>query len=230
MDEQLLDGSDITQHFGAADDDSRLVAIGFFTPNYRPVTERFAAQLHAVGCDYHMFAISDADWRQAILMKPKIAQQARAIYPGRTLMQFDVDCQIKAPIEHVNVVADLTLSWRNRGKGKLGFVPSSRVLVWAATPGATRAQQMWAEKCKTGPQNNDEAELGRTIAALADVSYATLPEILAGREEDRAPEGAIVTHISEHKTATKTLSYKNFERTAKTYFRSAFRIRKSRGD
>jgi|RhiMethySRZTD1v2_1073278.scaffolds.fasta_scaffold846012_3 hypothetical protein len=68
---------------------------GWFTPNYRPLAEAFAANLSEHGAPFHLFAKpSLGAWNTR--RKPAVVLEAMDAYPGKTVVLMDVDCRLRA--------------------------------------------------------------------------------------------------------------------------------------
>src|SRR5262245_16514772 len=82
-------------------DESSWLAVGWFTPDYRPLAERFAANLSEHGAPFHLFARPKiaAGWNTA--QKPSVILDAMAQYPDKTLMLMDLDCVVHGDISPV---------------------------------------------------------------------------------------------------------------------------------
>src|SRR5215468_761973 len=74
------------------------LAIGWFTPDYRPLAETFAAKLAEQGAPFHVFARPKvaAGWNTA--QKPDVVLHAMAMYPDKTLVLMDLDCCVHGDI------------------------------------------------------------------------------------------------------------------------------------
>jgi hypothetical protein len=206
------------------DNDPSHVVVGFFTPNYRELTERFSANLSEFDLAHHFFAISATDWQSAILLKPKIVGRARALYPGKSIVLMDVDCIVRGtldPLFESTQNCDIALTLRV----KHGLEPrdkkpcdrvwsSSRLVIWRPTDAADSLLKSWTSNCAT-PINlwsGDEGFLLRAISQTPNLRLQTIPKEYGAWEIcDIGPE-AIVIHQSQR--ATTVPSFKRLRRRA----------------
>ncbi len=180
----------------------RPVVVGFFTPDYEQLAQSLAGSLQSHGESYHFYAKNAADWAAAILLKPQVLLTAWANYPGRCIVQLDVDCAVHAPLtELAELPGDVALAWRaKRWRERVGYLVSARVLVWQPTKNARLLAESWRELCSRAQAKNDELLLTQAIASRGGVSIATLPESYSARHERPTPGGReVITHTSQRK-------------------------------
>lgn len=124
---------------------------GWFTPNYRPLAEAFAANLSEHGAPFHLFAKpSLGAWNTR--RKPAVVLEAMDAYPGKTVVLMDVDCRLRGDIEPVTqiggdvgiVVIARNVRRRRRWAHWLSVECSSRVVVLRPTEGARAFARTWA--------------------------------------------------------------------------------------
>lgn len=193
---------------GNLDGDAGYVVTGFFTPNYRPVAERLVATLNPLKIPHHFFAVSAAEWYNAILLKPVIVMRARALYPGKTIVLMDVDCMVRGAIDDFMQKfrsCDVAISINVKPRKLPRNVPmqdrviaAARVTVWRPTEGADRLLAKWVELCKRGGNHEvgDEGFLTRAISQTPHLIFETLPVEYDGHEvTDIGPE-AVIVHLT----------------------------------
>jgi len=68
------------------DDSKPWLIVGFFTPNYQPLSAKFADSLKRQGHPHHLFAVEPSgDWSDETMRKPAIVLNAMKVYPNKTL-------------------------------------------------------------------------------------------------------------------------------------------------
>jgi hypothetical protein len=203
--------------------DDWLVA-GWFTPDYRPLAEAFAADLTEHGAPYHLWAKpSLGAWNTS--RKPSVALEAMDAYPGRTVVLMDVDCVVRGDIAPMTEVAGdigICAIARNVASRKgfrhwLAFATSSRVIVFRPTEGARTFATRWADKIASTELDNDEWALSWAYLSSPDLRFGFIPPEYSGRETGSVPD-AVILHDSAHEREIRSdrsgLSkmLRNFER------------------
>jgi hypothetical protein len=185
---------------------------GWFTPDYRPLAEAFAAQLAHHGAPYHIWAKPKlvAGWNTT--RKPSIVLDTLDAYPGRTVVLMDVDCLVRGdPSPVADVAGDVGIcaiarnmaTRRNGFRHWLAFETSSRVIVFRPTDGARLFAERWAGKVAASSFSHDEWALSWTfLTSTPDVRFAYLPQPYSGREASLMPD-AVIAHDSAHEKAKR---------------------------
>ena len=181
------------------------LVIGWFTPDYRGLAERFAGNLNRFAIPHHLFAKPiGSGWDTS--RKPSVILEAMDLYPGKTIILMDVDCIVDGDIRPVlNFQRDVGFTLtprRRRGYKQTILTASSRVAVFKPTPASRRFAESWRELCVPG--TNDEVNLVACFVRNGDVSYAQLDQRYAAWEvgEKNAPRGTVIWHQSAHAKAT----------------------------
>lgn len=189
------------------------VAIGWFTADYRPLAEKFAANLTEHGIPFHLFARPKLAKGWNTLQKPSVVLDAMDAYPDKTLILMDVDCIVLGDIAPVTCLAGdvgLTLKARQLRKGgkawqkRVSVITSSRVVVFRPTAGARLFAEEWREQCKTAHYSGDETALTWSYLKRPDVTYSYVDERYKAWEVGgrSMPADAVIVHQSAHnKTA-----------------------------
>lgn len=184
------------------------IAIGFFTPDYKPLADNFSRNLSSFEMPHHLYAVRQDEWQRAILMKPTIVLRALKDYPQRTIVLMDVDCKVCGTIDHEILEmsrADITLPARmKRGARRHGRVLfSSRVMFIQQTAAAKKLIERWEALCSSAKaplfgRLCDERELVGAIGASRETTISFSSDIIAGLDIRNAPQGAKIVHVSEH--------------------------------
>lgn len=187
--------------------DDGYIVTGFFTPDYRPLAERFSANLWTRGVSHHLYAVCHDDWQRAILQKPGILLRAMNEYPDRMIALMDVDCQVRGDIgpwvkaQTTDVTLPARIRQGSRRHGKVLF--SSRVMVVAPTKPARRLVSNWKALCLTAKapllgRLCDERELVGAMSSEHGASISFSSDDYAGLDVRNAPVTAMIVHTSEH--------------------------------
>jgi hypothetical protein len=183
---------------------SEWLVTGWFTPSYRPLAEKFAANLAENGAPFHLWAKPSAGtWNTR--RKPAVVLEAMDAYPDKTVILMDVDCLIRgdvAPLAEVAGDVGICAIARDVKKGDatkhwLAFETSSRVMVFRPTEAARRFAERWAEVIATSAVNHDEHSLSWAFLRSPDVRFDYLDQAYSGREVSLYPD-AVVAHDSAH--------------------------------
>jgi hypothetical protein len=186
------------------------LVIGWFTPDYRPLAERFAANLEAHGAPFHLFARPKLEPGWSTRQKPYVVLQALDTYPGKTVVLMDVDCIVNGDISPVIDVAGdvgITVLARNMKKRDawqhwIAAECSSRVVVFRPTEGARAFARRWAERIESSNLSHDEHSMIWAYLASPDIRFGFIDPIYSGREISQLPDGIIV-HESAHSAHQK---------------------------
>jgi hypothetical protein len=184
------------------------LAIGWFTPDYRPLAEAFAANLAERGIPFHLFARPKLATGWNTLQKPSVVIDAMDAYPGKTLVLMDVDCTVRGDIAPVTDIAGdvgLALKARQTKKGKawqkrIAVMLCSRVVVFRPTAGARAFAMEWQALCEKAHYSGDETAMTWAFLRLPDVAYAYLGERYKAWEVGgrSMPADAAIVHESAH--------------------------------
>jgi hypothetical protein len=179
------------------------LVVGWFTPDYRPLAERLAANLTAHGAPFHLWAKPKlaAGWNTK--RKPQIVLEAMEAYPDKTLILMDVDCLVKGDLSPVASIATdigIALKPREGRKSRVVFTASSRVVVFRPTASARSFAETWAELCEASGRSNDEPSLAWAYVRRPDLTYTQLDQRYIGREVNtaNAVDGIVIWHDSAH--------------------------------
>ena len=194
---------------------STYLVVGWFTPNYRPLAERFAANLAEHGAPFHLFARPKvaSGWNTA--QKPDVVLHAMGMYPDTTLVLMDLDCIVHGDISPLaavpgdvgitviarNIPGRVDRRWRvgedRRWRHQIAVECSSRVVVFRPTSGACGFVLNWRQQVVNSLVNHDEHSMVWAYLHSAGVSFSYIDARFSGREVGQLP-GAIVEHESEH--------------------------------
>jgi hypothetical protein len=181
--------------------------VGWFTEDatYRPLAEKFAANLAQHGVPFHLFAKpSGAGW--STRRKPTVVMEAMDLYPGKTVVLMDVDCVVSGDISPVTEVAGdvgIIVVARNMRRGRrpahwIATECSSRVVVFRPTEGASAFARKWQETIEQSSVDHDEhAMVWAMLASLPTTRFAYIDQRFSGREIGQTPD-AVIEHDSAH--------------------------------
>ena len=181
------------------------LVIGWFTAEYRPLAEAFAANLTAHGAPFHLFAKPKLRPGWSTRLKPIVVQQAMDAYPGRTLILMDVDCVIRgdiAPVTKIGGDVGITILAQNRRRRDrwqhwIAVECSSRVVVFRPTEGAMAFARTWADSIERSAVDHDEHSMAWAFLSSPGVAFSYLDQNYSGREITAMPD-AIIAHDSAH--------------------------------
>jgi len=186
---------DITHRQDAED----YCVIGFFTPNYRPIAERFADNLREHDVPHHLVAYPALpSWDAAILRKPEVLAAFMRAHPDRVHILMDVDCIVRGPltplVERTGLDALVTFYKRRSMKAA-----SSRITVWFPTPASHQLVEAWQVKCQTAGIPCDEVCLTYAIDDVGEgMAIEPVPEGYRGVEKNHRNKTDTVVHWSAH--------------------------------
>lgn len=187
------------------------LAVGWFTPDYRPLAARFANNLAQHAIPYHLFARDKIGNGWDTRQKPSVVLEAMKRYPGRTVVLMDVDCIVKDDIEPITrITTDIAVSVKARQlrKGRawqkqIAVVVGSRVAVFRPTNGARTFLQEWERQCRGAHYSGDETSMAWAYLLRPEVTSTQLDRRFAGSEVTAAPiPGLVVAHESVHDRST----------------------------
>lgn len=179
----------------------RHVVVGFFTPNYRPLAEAFAANLKAHSQPFHLYAVPAVSrWERATLMKPEIVLRAMEHYPDRTVILMDVDCTMHSDLSAMAdgpcAVALHMRAWRQARVFPYACA-SSRLIAFRPYPKAKELAERWMELNAAHGARNDESTLTVAISRTMGLTIEMIPAV-AGPGERTFDRHTLVTHKSAH--------------------------------
>ena len=186
---------------------TRIVVIGFYTPDYAPLADRLSANLSAFGVASKFYPHSvDGGWDRQLMAKPGIARKALADFPDCAVVLMDVDCIIRVAIDTIaDFDADIALHQRVKINGRRTSAwSSSRVVVFQQTPVAYKLAESWLNLCAAASHAvsktplDDEHLLSKAISTTPFLRVMTLPDTYAAHEIDEAPDDAVIVHQSAH--------------------------------
>lgn len=186
------------------------LVIGWFTPDYRPLAEAYAANLAQHGVPHHLWAKPklDAGWNTS--RKPAVVLAALDAYPGKTVVLMDVDCIVRgdpSPAAAIDGDVGITVLARNMKRGNrfqhwIAAECSSRVVTFRNTEGARAFAQRWAAQIERSKVNHDEHSMIWAYLSCPHVRFDHLDPAYSGREVSQFPDGIIV-HQSAHSEARR---------------------------
>jgi hypothetical protein len=177
---------------------------GWFTPDYRPLAERFAFNLSEHAAPFHLWAMPSAGaWNT--MRKPSVVLETLDAYPGKTVVLMDVDCIIHgdiAPVANATGDVGITILARNMRKREtwqhwIAAEASSRVVVFRPTDGARTFARRWAERIESSNLSHDEHSMVWAFLACPDVRFDYIDVRYSGREVGQLP-GAVIEHQSAY--------------------------------
>lgn len=202
------------------------LASGWFTPDYRPLAENLARQMHFHGVPYHLYGVNKmGSWSREVLRKPTLILRAMREHPDQVLIFMDVDCQVCGPLdEATGGSADVMCSlYVKQQRGRQRSQLSSRVIVIRPTPGARKLIESWALACQEAntiaPDQSDEAMLMVALARSNGALWTSIDPRFAGLEVTVAPKGSVIVHESAHEHST---AVGRFNRQVKSWRRFVF--------
>jgi hypothetical protein len=194
------------------------LVIGWFTPDYRPLTEKFAANLAEHGAPFHLFARAKPAHGWDATPKPSVVLAAMDVYPDKTLVLMDVDCIVRgtiAPVAHIDGDVGIVAMGGNLYNGKkrdlrVKIWCSSRVVVFRPTAGARSFVERWQHQIASSKLKQDEHSMVWTFLSSQDVRFRYIDQAYAGIERDQSPDGIIV-HESAHRPNRRRASNKGMK-------------------
>lgn len=209
------------------------LVIGWFTPNYKPLADKFAANLDQYNIPYHLFAKpAQREWNTR--RKPEVVLEAVQLYKGKTLILMDIDCIVRGDIERITKInrdVGITLLAQNIPKKRyklqhwIAVEASSRVVVFKPTQGAKHFAAKWRDVIAESTFNHDEHSLiWAFLQSASTVSFSYIDRDYSGREITQNPDGIIV-HNSAHHKVYKRWKLKDMLRGLEKPFRSGRRAK-----
>lgn len=158
------------------------LVIGWFTPDYRLLAEKFAANLDEHNVPFHLFfkhklSVGWNTWR-----KPSVVLEAMEMYRNKIVVLMDVDCVVRSDIAWIKDISGevglaissrrVRLLWPMHKRNTIKA--SSRVVVFRPTEGAKTFAAEWAEKCKQSQHQGDEVAMLQAYLARPGLAYTHL--------------------------------------------------------
>jgi hypothetical protein len=212
------------------------LVVGWFTPDYRSLAAKFAANIGAHGAPFHLFAKPAlAGWNTR--RKPSVVLEAMDRYPGKTIVLMDVDCVVRgdiAPVTSIRGDVGIVVIARNvRRKGRwahwLNVECSSRVVVFRPTDGARAFARTWANTIDRSSVNHDEHSMAWAYLSSPGVHFDYIDQRYSAREVGTIPD-AVIEHDSAHdeaRRAARGLIRNGLREIERRFFRTG-RTRRSR--
>lgn len=184
------------------------VVVGFFTPNYRPLAERLAADLTATGNPHHLIARDKgtSTWRDVVHMKPGVVLEAMDHYPTSSIILLDVDSSVRGSLAPMlDFVGDISARsklrltnhiWPFRQKTVLHI--SSRSMVLKPNARVRKFLEDWQHELHTATYHQGGCEMAMRVVIMRSTGLAFCPmdPDYSGMEVDQASASAIVVHSS----------------------------------
>jgi hypothetical protein len=212
------------------------LVIGWFTPDYRPLAQTFAANLAKHGIPFHLWAKPAlTGWNTS--QKPSVVLAAMDAYPGKTLILMDVDCIVNgdiAPVAGIATDVSITVLARNvartrRQRRHVGINCGSRVVVFRPTPGARAFAVEWQSQVKQ--EENDEHAMAWAFLRCRDASYSFIDWRYSGREVTHHTADVVICHDSAHEKRARKGLREMLKAIELRYFRTGrTRVRKLQGE
>jgi hypothetical protein len=182
------------------------IVCGWFTPDYRPLAEKFAANLAEQNAPFHLWAKPKSSRGWNTWAKPAVALEAMDAYPGATVILMDTDCIVSGDLSPLAAASgDVAITVKARQMRVLpGFhkrttlKTSSRVVVFHPTKGARAFALEWERRLKSATYGGDEPSMLMAWLQCQDISFHMLDPRYAGDETDVAVPDAIIRHHGAH--------------------------------
>lgn len=194
-----------SQDIVSIDDGKDWLIVGFFTPNYRPLAETFAANLQQFSLPHHLFAVErSGTWSYETMRKPAIVLDAMKAHPGKTLILMDVDCTVKGGLDGliafrpaIDVACFMYVKTKKIGRHRQRVSLSSRVVLVRPSDGARQLMENWQQACHERPwMHGDEPNMMLALARSTGTTFSPIELKYSGREVDAAPADAVIVHDS----------------------------------
>ncbi|HEY1246405.1 MAG TPA: hypothetical protein VGF29_16390 [Hyphomicrobiaceae bacterium] len=201
---------------------------GWFTPNYRPLAEKFATNLAQYHAPFHLWAKSKAASGWNTWRKSSVVMETMDAYPGKTIILMDTDCIVRgdlAPMADFAGDVSLTLKARRmrliQGFHKrLTLKTSSRVVVFRPTAGARAFAQEWERLLQSATYEGDEVSMVMAFLRRPDISYYHLDSRFAGDEVGNTVPDAVISHYGAHGRTKSSHLGNALKEIERRYFRS----------
>lgn len=185
------------------DDTKSWLVIGWYTPDYEPLAEKFAANLREHNIPHHLLARPKLAKGWNTKQKPSVVLDAMQLYPDKTIVLMDVDCVVGgdiSPVTQIDSDMGLAIKARDDGRERAIIKVSSRVVVFRPTAAAKQFALEWQRLCNEdfSKSNTDEGALLWAFIRLGGIATSHLSGIYGGQYTEGAKSGAIIWHISAH--------------------------------
>lgn len=186
------------------------IVCGWFTPDYRQLAEKFAANLDAVGAPYHLFAKDKLATGWSTKRKPSVVLEVIDIYPSKALILMDVDCSVSGDISPaIRIPGDVGFTMHARRvrllwpmNKRITIGASSRVVVFRPTEGARAFAAEWQRQCakpEMGAGADEDAMAAAYLVQRPGIAYSYLDSRYSGL----ATSNAVICHDSAHERMPK---------------------------
>jgi hypothetical protein len=179
---------------------------GWFTPSYRPLAEKLAANLAQYNAPFHLWAKPKAASGWNTWRKPSVVIETMDAYPGKAVILMDTDCIVRGDLTPMTEFAgDVSLTVKARRMSvlprlhkRIVFKTSSRVVVFHPTVGARAFAAEWERLCKAATYGGDEPSMAWAYLLRPEVSYHNLDPRFAGDEVGSEVPDAVISHYGAH--------------------------------
>jgi len=170
------------------------LVVGWFTPDYRPLAEKFAANLETYQAPFHLFFKSKSEKGWNTWRKPSVVLQAMAAYPDKTIVLMDVDCILKGdmvPLTQIGGDVGIRVNARRARllwpmHKRVVLKATSQVAVFHPTAAAKRFALEWERQCAQTHYSGDEAAMLQAFLTVQSVAFTQIGK------------PAMVSHESAH--------------------------------
>jgi hypothetical protein len=155
------------------------IICGWFTADYRPWAERFAASLRRHGAPYDLIEAEKdrRGWEATTRMKPAIVQGFLEKYPGKALILSDVDALAMGDLSPLaDLDCDIALRLQaKRLRGRNMIVPRSGTVVLYLGWRTFAFVETWRRHCEAAPYGDtDESCLNLALAGVEGLRVVNL--------------------------------------------------------
>ena len=161
---------------------------GWFTPDYRPLAAKLAANLDAQAIPYHLFAKDKHPRGWDATRKASVVLEAMDAHPGKTLVLMDVDCTVGGDLTPLTQFeGDITVAVKARPSPLWRGVVitlGSRVVVFRPTEKARSFVADWQRLCGQSKTGSAEDAMAWAYVRRPDVRYVLIDPRYEGREVD----------------------------------------------
>lgn len=184
--------------------DAGWLVVGWFTPDYRPVAERFAHNLNIYNAPHQLYAVESfgRSFVERTRKKPEIVLRALSDFPDKTIVLMDVDSIVSGDIEPVtDILGDVGVIMKARQEKlpRLSLAASSRIMVFRPTADARRFAEAWKAICADPAHSkwDDELCLAWTFVTHSDVRCQHIPVEYSARGMGEC-KNQVISHKSEN--------------------------------
>lgn len=171
------------------------LVVGWFTPDYRPLAEKFAANLDAYHAPYHLFSKPKSEKGWNTWRKPSVVLEAMGAYPDKTIVLMDVDCIVKgdiAPLTEIGGDVGIRVNARRARllwpmHKRVVLKATSQVAIFHPTDGARRFASEWERQCAQTHYSGDEAAMLQAFFTAPGVAFTQIGKpAMVGHESAHA--------------------------------------------